>query len=449
MYFLLMNTENRGLLYQAALYIADRLTSAGYEALFAGGFVRDMVMELNDGGDIDIATSAHPDAVRALFPHTIPVGAQFGVIIVVHNGFPFEVATFRSDTGISDGRHPADIEYTDAQNDALRRDYTINGLFFDPRTEKILDHVGGMNDIASGTIRAIGDPELRFREDYLRMLRAVRFAARFDFSIEAQTWSEICRQAPSIKRISVERIFAELDKMLCSHNQQHALDLLDQSGLLPLVLPEVAALKGVEQPPQYHPEGDVFEHTKKALSLLGPHPSSMLAWSVLLHDIGKPSTMVRADRVRFNNHDQAGMEMAREVLRRFHTSNAFIDGVAACVGNHMNFMQVKNMRLGTLKKFLSRPTIDTEMELHRIDCLASHGNCDNLVFLAQELERLKSERLKPSPFLRGRDLVDLGFKPGPRIGEILASLYEMQLEEEISTKEEALDRVRKGYSPDA
>ncbi|MBN1575439.1 MAG: CCA tRNA nucleotidyltransferase [Chitinispirillaceae bacterium] len=431
--------------YKAAFSIISRLAKAGYEALFAGGVVRDMVMEESDDGDIDIATNARPETVSRLFSHTIPVGAQFGVIIVIADGLPFEVATFRSDTGIHDGRHPADIVYTDARNDALRRDFTINGLFFNPQTGEVIDYVGGKADIGLKVVRAIGDPSLRFREDYLRMLRAIRFAARFDFTIETATWSAIRLLADNITTISVERIFTELDKMLCLTHPDRAFDLLDHSGLLAIVLPEITGLKGVQQPPQFHPEGDVFEHTKKALSLLGVHPSSTLAWSVLLHDIGKPQTMTVADRIRFNNHDKVGMQKAHTLLKRFHASNALIEGVTACIANHMNFMQVRRMRLGTLKKFLSRPTIETEMELHRIDCLASHGDCGNVDFLKEELRRFQSKTLQPVPFLRGRDLVELGFTPGPLFGEILSQLYDMQLEEEISTREEAIRVVQEHY----
>ncbi len=446
-YFNPMIPSTTTLKYHAALQIVDRLKQAGYEAFFAGGAVRDMIMGGSNDGDIDIATNARPETVGRLFSHTIPVGAQFGVIIVVHEGKPFEIATFRSDTGIGDGRHPSDVVFTDARNDALRRDFTINGLFFNPHTGEILDYVGGKADITSGVIRSIGDPTLRFREDYLRMLRAIRFASRFAFSIESGTWDALRMQAHNIMVISVERIFAELDKMLCLPHADTALDLLDRSGLLSFVLPEVALLKGTRQPPQFHPEGDVFEHTKKALGFLGAHCSSALAWSVLLHDIGKPQTMAVTDRIRFNNHDQVGMQKAGGILKRFHASNALIEEVTACIANHMNFMHVRQMRLGTLKKFLSRPSIETELELHRIDCRASHGNCENYDFLKERLIGFKSEVLKPVPLLRGRDLIELGFKPGPLFSEILSMLYDMQLEEVISSREEALGVVLKKYSP--
>ena len=433
--------------YRAALDIIGRLRKSGYEALFAGGAVRDMLMGGADDGDIDIATNARPEIVARLFSHTIPVGVKFGVIIVVMGGVPFEVATFRSDTGSEDGRHPESVVFTDARTDALRRDFTINGLFYDPLTGEVNDYVNGRADISGRIIRAIGDPSLRFKEDYLRLLRAVRFAARFDFSIDGATWNAIVEHAPAIVHISVERIFAELDKMLRGPHADRALDLLYESGLLGLVLPEVAALKGVEQPPEFHPEGDVFEHTKKALSLLEPDPSSTLVWSLLLHDIGKPGTMVKADRLRFNNHDQVGMHLARRLLKEFHTSNTLIDDTADCIANHMNFMNVKRMRLGTLKRLLSRPTIETEMELHRLDCLASHGNCENYEFIKEQLAVFKTESLKPQPLLGGRDLIAFGFKPGPLFGEILDRLYDLQLEETIQTREEAIAFVREHYRP--
>jgi len=431
--------------YNAALKICTKLSRSGHKAFFAGGIVRDMLLKKNGSDDIDIASDATPSRISELFIHTIPVGIQFGVMIVVQDGIPFEVATFRSDHGISDGRHPAAVQYTDAENDALRRDFTINGLFYNPDTAEVVDYVGGRDDLAQGIIRAIGNPVERFEEDYLRMLRAIRFAARLGFTIEDATWEALCRNAKKIDRISVERILSELTKMFCSPSPQRALELLDASGLLAVVLPDVAALKGVEQPEQFHPEGDVFEHTRIAMGLLSQNPSPVLAWSVLLHDIGKPATMVEADRIRFNGHDLVGKQLAVALLRRFHAANALIEDVGACIGNHMNFMHVQQMRLGTLKKFLSRSTISEEMELHRIDCMASHGNCENVHFLKEKLVVIKQEALKPEPLLKGRDILELGFKPGPVIGEILGDLYERQLEEEISTREEARAFVVKNY----
>lgn len=429
--------------YRAALAIIKKLTQEGFEALFAGGFVRDMLMENTNDGDIDIATNAKPEAINKLFPHTIGVGEQFGVMIVVHQSIPFEVATFRSDIGINDGRHPANIVFTDSRHDAQRRDFTINGLFFNPISQQVIDYIDGKRDIAAGVIRAIGNPKLRFSEDYLRMLRAIRFAARFNFSIEAATWQSMSELVAKITVISVERIFTELDKMFRGPNPKNALDLLDKSGLLAHILPEVAALKGVEQPLEYHPEGDVFEHIKKALTLLPPNPSSVLAWSVLLHDIGKPPTMILADRIRFNNHDKVGSNMVKRLLKALHTSNELLEGVYACTDNHMNFVNVQKMRLSTLKKFLSRATIVEELELHRIDCLASHGQLDNYFFLQEQLATFRQETLKPDPLLHGKDLIAMGFKPGPLFSEILTAIYDLQLEETITNYPEAIAAVKR------
>jgi poly(A) polymerase len=426
--------------------IVEILRKSGYTAYFAGGFVRDVILDIAEKGDIDIATNAKPQTIAALFPNTIDVGEQFGVMVVIIKGQTFEVATFRSDIGIHDGRHPATVVFTDAKTDALRRDFTINGMFYDPQTSEIIDYVNGIRDCKAGIIRAIGDPQLRLREDYLRMLRAIRFSARFNFSIEPDTWSAIIENAPHINEISPERIYTEINRMLCGTHPDRAIKLLFDSGILNVVLPEVAALSGVEQPPEFHPEGDVFTHTVKALHLLKNNPSSVLAWSVLLHDIGKPPTLTHSrDRIRFNNHDRIGAEMAVTVLKRLRASNAVIDGVKACIENHMNFMNVTRMRLSTLKKFLIRPTLNDELELHRVDCLASHGDVSNCSFLEEQLQKLPVEQIKPVPLLTGKDLLALGFKPGPKFGEILSVVYDMQLEEHIKDKTEAISFVRTEY----
>lgn len=432
----------------AALRILKKLVDNGFQALYAGGYVRDKVLGLPDSGDIDIATNARPETVSRLFGQTISVGEQFGVIIVVMEGIPFEVATFRSDIGISDGRHPAEIVFTDARSDALRRDFTINGMFYDPISDKIIDYVSGLEDIQAGVIRAIGDPLQRFSEDYLRMLRAVRFAARFNFSIEKNTWEALKENAGKIVSISAERIFAELDKMLLQDRPEIAIELLDQSDLLKYVLPEISALKGVPQPPDFHPEGDVFIHTLKALKLMHKNPSSVTAWSVLLHDCGKPATFSLSDRIRFNNHDRVGAAISREVLKRLKASNHLVESVEACIENHMNFMNVTRMRLSTLKKLLSRPTIEDELELHRVDCLASHGNLDNYYFVKSRLESFEKEQIKPAPLISGRDLIEMGYKPGPVFGKILSEVYDLQLEEKISTREQALNHVKQSWNPD-
>ncbi len=423
--------------------IVETLRRNGYIAYFAGGFVRDMLLEVTEKGDIDIATNAKPQTISQLFPSTIDVGEQFGVMVVVFNGFNYEVATFRSDIGIHDGRHPSQVVFTDAQTDALRRDFTINGMFYDPQTNEIIDFVNGIEDCRNHVIRAIGDPRLRFREDYLRMLRAIRFSARFNFPIEQRTWDAIGENASHIVEISPERIYAEINRMLCGPNPETAIDLLDKSGILRIILPEVANLAGVEQPPEFHPEGDVFVHTLKALHYLNKNPSGVLAWSTLLHDIGKPPTITYAkDRIRFNNHDRVGATMAVNILKRLKASNVVVDGVEACISNHMNFMNVTKMRLSNLKKFLARPTLQDELELHRVDCLASHGDISNCTFIEEQLQKHPAETIKPPPVLTGKDLIALGLIPGPKFGKILSAVYDLQLEEQIKDKEEAIAYVK-------
>jgi tRNA nucleotidyltransferase/poly(A) polymerase len=427
---------------QAALQIVSHLVSSGYTALFAGGCVRDMVLFGESSGDIDIATNATPQTVSGLFANTIGIGAQFGVVIVVQSGIPFEVATFRSDIGTSDGRHPGRVVFTDAKHDAFRRDFTINGMFYNPLTGTIDDYVDGRRDLESGVIRAIGDPRDRFREDYLRLLRAIRFAARFSFIIHEETWSAIKDNAASIARISPERIFGELDRMLRQPHPDRALTLCAESGLLKAVLPEVHDSIGVEQPPEFHPEGDVFTHTVKALGFMAPDPSPTLAWSVLLHDIGKKSTLRKLDRLRFNGHDQVGARMAKGILKRLRASSDLIESTATCIEHHMHFMNVTSMRLATLKRLLSRPTILDELELHRVDCLASHGNIDNVTFVRKRLDEFAQERIKPSPLLRGNDLILLGMTPGPLFSTILREIYDLQLDEKIATRDEAIEVVK-------
>jgi len=427
----------------AAVHIVKTLTARGFEAYFAGGWVRDFVMNFSQKSDIDIATNAAPDSIRKIFGQTIGVGEQFGVMIVVEAGVPFEVATFRSDVGIKDGRHPEQVVFTDAKNDALRRDFTVNGMFFNPFTEEVIDYTDGQADIQNKIIRAIGDPYERFSEDYLRMLRAVRFAARFGYAIEENTFQAIKNNAGFIKDISVERIFAEMSKMLTGKNPDASLELLHESTLLQQFLPEAENLCGIEQPPQFHPEGDVFIHTVKTLSFLPENPSPLLAWAALLHDIGKPSVMTVSDRIRFNNHHRSGAIMSEAILKRLKAPNALIDAVCSMVDNHMNFMNVGKMRLSTLKKFLSRPTIRDELELHRADCLASHGDIQNYDFVKARLSEFKVEEIKPKAFINGKDLIELGLKPGPLFGKILSDIYDLQLEEKIADREEALLEVKK------
>ncbi len=421
--------------------IIERLTANGHRALFAGGYVRDMLLSTPDSGDIDIATDAVPARISELFSQVFGVGEHFGVMIVVEDKVPFEVATFRSDIGIKDGRHPESVRFSDEREDAVRRDFTINGLFYDPLTDEIFDYVDGRQDLEHGIIRAIGNPEARFREDYLRMLRAVRFAANLNFSIESDTWEALCRYPERITEVSRERIFQELNKMLLGDHADRAVKLLQSSGMLVHILPEVAVLQGVAQPPEFHPEGDVFDHTMLVLRKLD-RQTQTVRWAALLHDIGKPGTMKIEDRIRFNGHDREGAAMARAILRRLRAPRSLIDTVSDCISNHMNFMNVRKMRLSTLKRFLARETIEDEIALHRADCLASHGDISNVEFLRGEQGRFVENTIKPAPLLTGKDLIDMGLKPGPSFGIILTEAYDRQLEDQFHTKEDAVAWVR-------
>ncbi len=428
-----------------ALQIIQTLRQNGHEAYFVGGSVRDLLLKKNPK-DFDIATDAVPDRVKALFPRTIPVGAQFGVMIVVEGGENFEIATFRADHGYQDGRRPSSVEFTNAKEDAIRRDFTVNGLFYDPVTKKVLDWVGGQKDLKKKIIRAIGDPKKRFTEDKLRMLRAVRFASVLGFKIEAKTFSAVRQLAKKIHEVSQERVRDELVKMFTGPDPALALTLLDKSGLLKEVLPEVDRMKGVQQPRKYHPEGDVFRHTKLLLAQL-KKPEPVLAFGCLLHDVGKPPTFKRADRIRFNGHDTVGARMTEAILTRLRFSNEFKEKVVACVEGHMRFKDVRVMRESTLKKFMQRPTFETELQQHRIDCLASHGDLANWRFLKKKISTLSKEEIKPVPFLSGRDVMALGFAQGPLIGKILTLLEEAQLERRISSRTEALEFVQKLDKP--
>lgn len=420
-----------------AFEIACTLQAKGHVAYFAGGCVRDFLRG-ETPKDFDIATSASPDEVERLFPKTVAVGKQFGVILVYREGKTFEVATFRSEGPYVDGRHPSSVRFTSPQEDAQRRDFTVNGLFYDPFEKKVIDYVGAEADIRKRVIQAIGEPEARFQEDKLRLLRAVRFAANLDYSIEEKTWTAVKRLTPKIHEVSAERIRDELIKTFTRPGAGRGLELLLESGLLQEILPEVAVMKGVEQPPEFHPEGDVFTHTQMLMERL-ENPSAVLAFAALLHDVGKPPTFqVREGRIRFYEHSRVGAEIAERILRRLRFSNDEIEAIATCVDNHMKFANVKEMRVGKLKRFMSLPTFPTELELHRIDCQASHGLLDNYEFLKRKREEFREEELKPKPLLNGDDLKSLGMKPGPGMKPILEEAYELQLEKRIQTKEEAL-----------
>ncbi len=418
------------------------LREAGHLAYFAGGCVRDLVRGV-EPHDFDIATAATPDEVQRLFPRTVAVGAQFGVILVLEAGHSFEVATFRCDEAYLDGRRPASVRYGTPEEDAQRRDFTINGLFQDPLTGEIIDFVGGRADIAWHIVRAIGDPRRRFAEDKLRLLRCVRFAANLDYLIEPVTFAAVREMASEVRVVSAERIRDELLKIITRPGAARGLELLAQTGLLAVILPEVDALRGVEQPPQFHPEGDVFTHVKLMFEHLPPHPDPVLALAVLLHDVGKPPTFQRApDRIRFHEHDRVGAEMTEQILRRLRFPNDTIAQVVTCVAEHMRMQHVQEMRPAKVKRILQRPTFAAELELHRVDCLSSHRDLSNYEFLKRQATELPPEAIRPAPLLTGHDLLALGLTPGPQVGALLREAAELQLEERLRSREEALAWAR-------
>ena len=421
--------------------ICDLLQGKGYQALLVGGCVRDLLLQ-REPADYDVATDATPSQVLALYPDAIAVGAQFGVILVPNDGQKVEVATFRSDVGYSDGRHPDRVEYSQTpEEDVQRRDFTINGLLMRHDTSEVLDYVSGQQDLQRGVIRAIGEPGRRFKEDKLRMLRAVRFAARFGFEIEAATFSAIRRHAKEINQVSAERIRDELTKMLTEGAARTAFELLDQTWLLSMVLPEIAAMKGVEQPPQYHPEGDVWIHTLLMLEGLEAGVSPTLAWGVLLHDVGKPATFRPAsetgDRIRFDGHVDVGERIGEDILRRLRFSNEDSEQIIALIANHMKFKDVEGMRKATLKRFVRLPRFEEHLALHKLDCLSSHRHLESYEFVRAFLEQTPSHQVRPERLLTGEHLIDMGYKPGPAFSQILAALEDAQLEGQIQKEEEA------------
>lgn len=428
-----------------AVDVVRRLHDAGHTAYLAGGCVRDRLLG-HAPGDYDIATSARPGQVIALFPRTVEVGVQFGVVRVMVDTDQFEVATFRSDAAYIDGRRPGNVRFTDPREDALRRDFTINGMFYDPLDDRLIDHVGGQADLRSGVVRAIGEPSERFAEDRLRLLRAVRFAARFGFRIEDATFEAIRRQATDLGGVSAERLRDELVRVLLDPSRARGLDLLDESGLLAVILPEVAATKGCEQPPQFHPEGDVYTHTRIMLELLPDSVSIPLAFGALFHDIGKPPTFAVDDdgRIRFNGHDRVGAAMTERIMRRLRFANREIEDTVEIVRQHMTFKDVREMRPAKLKRFMARPTFPDELELHRVDCESSHNMLDNHTFLLAKREEFAREPLIPAPLVTGRDLIAMGLRPGPLFGVILEEVQTRQLEGTLTTREQALGFVRDG-----
>jgi tRNA nucleotidyltransferase/poly(A) polymerase len=425
--------------------VIRRLREHGYQALLVGGCVRDLLLN-REPKDYDVATDARPDQIVAMFPRAGLVGAQFGVVLVREEDAVVEVATFRSDLQYVDGRRPEGVRFESSpREDALRRDFTINGLFLDPISGEKFDYVGGIDDLRDGAIRAIGDPVLRFQEDHLRLIRAVRFAARLRFTIEPVTFAAIRNLAPAIRRVAPERVRDELLRILMEGGARYGFELLDSSGLLQEILPEVYAMKGVEQPPEFHPEGDVWTHTLMMLDGLD-HPSPALAMGVLLHDAGKPPTFRVADRIRFDGHVEVGVRMAREILTRLKFSNDDMEQALALVENHMKFRDAGRMRESTLKRFLRLPRFDEHLALHRLDCLNSNGRLDTWEMLRQKLADTPPEQLKPPPLITGDDLIAAGFQPGPKFGEVLAAVEDAQLEGRITTREGALELAREVWS---
>jgi poly(A) polymerase len=427
--------------------ICSTLRGAGYQAYLVGGCVRDILLG-REPADYDVASDAPPDRVEQIFPNSLTVGAQFGVVVVIaessqENNLQVEVATFRSDVGYSDGRHPDAVVYAkSAEADIKRRDFTINGLLLDPKTNEVFDYVGGRNDLRAGIIRAIGQPEERFREDKLRMLRAVRFAARFGYIIEPETLRAIQKLAPEVVQVSAERLRDELTKLLTEGSARRGFELLDETRLLPQLLPEIARMKGVEQPPQFHPEGDVWIHTRMMLEGLQPGCSPALAWGVLLHDVGKPPTFAPPSgpngRIRFDRHVEVGTRMAEEICRRLRFSNADTEQIAALVANHLRFKDVPQMKPATLKRFARLDRFDQHLELHRLDCISSHRNLENYEFMRRFLAETPQEQVHPARLLTGDDLIRLGLRPGPKFKQILETAEDAQLEGKIATHEEAL-----------
>jgi putative nucleotidyltransferase with HDIG domain len=430
--------------------ICDTLQRNGHQALLVGGCVRDLLLG-REPADYDVTTNASPLRVMELFPESIAVGAQFGVVLVPRDGLKVEVATFRSDVGYSDGRHPDGVVFSETpREDVQRRDFTINGLLMRHDTKEILDFVDGQTDLEAGVIRAIGEPDRRFAEDKLRMMRAVRFAARFEFEIEHKTFAAIRRHAGAVTDVSAERLREELTKLLTEGAARTGFELLEKSWLLSIVLPEIAAMRGVPQPPQFHPEGDVWIHTLLMIGGLPAGTSPTLAWGVLLHDVGKPPTFKPAsetgDRIRFDHHVDVGVRMAEAICRRYRFSNEETERILALVANHMRFMDVDRMRTSTLKRFVRLPHFDEHMELHRLDCLSSHRNLDSYGAVERFLAETPAEEVRPQRVLTGTDLSEMGYIPGPIFSEILKAVEDAQLEGQIRSKQEAEEFVQKRFA---
>jgi poly(A) polymerase len=422
-----------------ATEIVRRLQAAGHEAYFVGGCVRDQLLG-QEPQDYDIATSAVPEQIESIFPRTVPVGRQFGVVVVIEQGIPFQVAAFRAEADYRDGRHPSRVTFCGPQADARRRDFTVNGLFWDPLQNRLHDWVGGEADLRAKIIRTIGDPRERFAEDHLRLLRAVRFAAQLSFTIEPATLAAVRANASRIQEVSAERIREELLKLFRPPHAARGLDLLRESGLLEQVLPEVAATIPCEQSRDFHPEGSVYNHLLRIFEHLPADAATSLIWAALLHDIGKPATASRDPQtgaIHFFGHEEASAEIAYQILQRLRFPRKQIDEIVVCVRQHMQFKDVLQMRKSTLRRMLLRSTFPIERELHRLDCLGSHGRLDHYEFLVGQAEQLERQPAIRPPLLTGDDLLGMGMKPGPMMGRLLAELREKQLQDELKTPDEA------------
>lgn len=428
-------------LFETAKSVVESLKTSGYKAFFVGGCVRDTLMGIMPK-EYDITTDAKPEEIMGIFSNTVPVGASFGVILVLEDKYKFEVATFRQDESYSDGRHPDGVIYTSSEReDVMRRDFTINSVLYDPVAEEAIDYVGGMEDIKKGIIRTVGSPYERFKEDRLRMMRGVRFGARFNYEIEGETLQAIKKLAPLISQVSAERTRDEIVKIISQQNPGLGLRLLRETGLLFHILPEIDKMQGVLQPPEFHPEGDVFVHTCLVLDKLFEttrgEPSPELTVGSLLHDVGKPPTFTVKDRIRFDGHDRVGAEMTVKICRRLRFSNKETERIQALVREHLRFKDVFNMKGSTLKRFIGMPHFEDHLRLHLADCLASHGSTEAYDFVRRKLDEFNEEEIKPKPILSGYDLIEMGYKPGPIFSEILDSLEEAQLEGNVKDKEEA------------
>jgi poly(A) polymerase len=439
-------------LYDVGKYLVTQLRNAGHRAFFVGGCTRDTLMSVPPK-EYDVTTSATPEEVSRIFSHTIPVGVSFGVILVLVGHYRFEVATFRKDESYSDGRHPDYVTYSsEEEEDVLRRDFTINGMLYDPIEEQAIDYVGGMDDIRDRIIRTIGVPYERFREDKLRLMRAVRFASRYGFKLEEKTYEALGELAGGISQVSAERIRDELVKIITQQNPGAGLGVLRESGILRHILPEVDLMYGVEQPPEFHPEGDVFTHTCLVLDNIyreaEGNVSTELAMAGLLHDVGKPPTFSVSDRIRFNGHDKLGADMSVGICRRLKFSNRQIEIIFELIRDHLKFKDVFHMRKSTLKRFMGSPNFEEHMVLHLSDCLASHGSTEAYDYIINKLDEYRNEEIKPEPLLGGKELIEMGYTPGPLFSEILNFVEEAQLEGDIKNMEEAREIVSKKYPLD-